>query len=269
MDHLKPLIHLNLFGNDVRFDLSAILMIVVTSVIVFILARAAVRKASVTDPGKMQNFMEWVIEFVEGIIGTSMDMKKGKAFLSLGLTLIMFIFVGNMLGLPAAVVTEHHHPSSFLGNEFVTQQDIDHAESEATRKGEEFHGAEVLWWKSPTADVGVTMALALMVVVLTHYMGMTRNARHYWKHYIDPNPAFLPLNLIKEVSKPLSLGLRLYGNIFAGEVMISVIMGLGVVGIPALVVWQGFSVFVGAIQSFVFVMLTMVYMSQAIVHEDH
>jgi F-type H+-transporting ATPase subunit a len=51
--------------------------------------------------------------------------------------------------------------------------------------------------------------------------------------------------------------------------MIAVIMQMKWIGIPALLVWQGFSVFVGAIQSFVFVMLTMVYMSQAIVHEDH
>jgi F-type H+-transporting ATPase subunit a len=85
-----------------------------------------------------------------------------------------------------------------------------------------------------------------------------------------PNAAFLPLNLIKVVSKPLSLGLRLYGNIFAGEVMIGVIISmLGFIGIPALVIWQGFSLFVGAVQAFVFAMLTMVYMSQEIVSDDH
>lgn len=264
MEHLKPMIHLDLFGTSVGLDLSAILMIVVTSVIVLVLATMSVRKASVTEPTKLQNFMEWLVEFVEGIIGTSLDLKKGRVFLSLGLTLIMYIFVGNMLGLPAAVVTEHHEATSF-----VSQQELDHAKEKAEQKGEEFHGVHVLWWKSPTADASVTMALALMVIVLTHYMGMTRNTRGYWKHYIEPYPAFLPLNLIKEFAKPLSLGLRLYGNIYAGEVMIAVILGLSAFGIPALIVWQGFSIFVGAIQSFVFVMLTMVYMSQTIVHEEH
>jgi F-type H+-transporting ATPase subunit a len=66
----------------------------------------------------------------------------------------------------------------------------------------------------------------------------------------------------------LTLGLRLYGNIFAGEVMIGVILKLGYVGIPALIVWQGFSTFVGAIQAFVFTMLTMVYIGQASIHEE-
>ncbi len=108
-----------------------------------------------------------------------------------------------------------------------------------------------------------------VVIFLTHFEGLRRNRKHYLKHYFEPYIPFFPLNVIKEVSKPLSLSLRLYGNIFAGEVMISVIMGLGWVGIPALIVWQGFSLFIGAIQAFVFVMLTMVYMSQAIVHEEH
>jgi F-type H+-transporting ATPase subunit a len=258
------MIHLDLFGTSVGFDLSAIIMIVVTSVIVLALAISSVRKASVTEPTRLQNFMEWLVEFVERIIGTALDLKKGRVFLSLGLTLIMYIFIANMLGLPFAVVTEHHEATTFL-----SQEEIDHEMEKAERKGEEFHGVHVLWWKSPTADASVTMALALMVIVLTHYMGITRNTKGYFKHYIEPYVPFLPLNLIKEFAKLLSLGLRLYGNIYAGEVMIAVILGLSAWGIPALVVWQGFSVFVGAIQSFVFVMLTMVYMSQTLVHEEH
>jgi F-type H+-transporting ATPase subunit a len=64
--------------------------------------------------------------------------------------------------------------------------------------------------------------------------------------------------------------MRLFGNIFAGEVLLSVLIGAGIFGIPGLVIWQGFSLFVGSIQAFVFVMLTMVYLSQALEsHEDH
>jgi F-type H+-transporting ATPase subunit a len=259
MDHFSPIIEIYGF----RLDLSITLMILLTSIVVFILARVAVRNLSVDKPSGMQNFMEWVVEFVENIIGTSMKLEVGRRFLTLGMTLIMFIFVANMLGLPLQFVTEHHHDTAF-----IQDAEWNEAAEAAESKGEELH-AHVAWYKSPTANAATTMALALMVVFLTHYQGMRRNTKHYWKHYIEPNPAFLPLNLIKEVSKPLSLGLRLFGNIFAGEVMIAVILGLGVIGIPALVVWQGFSLFVGAIQSFVFVMLTMVYMSQAIVHEDH
>lgn len=250
MDHIFPVVH----KWGIEFDLAAIFMIIVTSIIVLVLALVSVRGMSVDKPTKMQNFLEWVIEFVVNIIGTTMDFKKGKPYLILGLSLIMYIFVGNMLGLPFGIATEVHHGATIFGMEL----DLG-GESEA----------HVAWWKSPTADVAVTAALTVIVILLTHIEGMRRNTKHYFKHYFEPYVPFLPLNLIKEVSKPLSLALRLYGNIFAGEVMIGVIVsGLGWVGIIPLVVWQGFSVFVGAIQAFVFVMLTMVYMSQSIVHEE-
>ncbi|RAP74028.1 F0F1 ATP synthase subunit A [Paenibacillus montanisoli] len=248
MDHIFPEVHL----GGIRFDLAAIFMIVLTSIIVFVMAKLAVRGASVTNPTKMQNFLEWVIEFVQNIIGTTMDLKKGRPYLMLGISMIMYLFVANLLGLPFGIITEAHHGATFLGMEL-------HME------GEEAH---IAWWKSPTADVAVAGALMAIVIVLTHIEGLRRNRKHYLKHYIEPYAAFFPLNVIKEIAKPLSLSLRLYGNIFAGEVMIGVIMGMGWFGIPALIVWQGFSIFVGAIQSFVFVMLTMVYMSQAIVHEE-
>ena len=94
MDHVFPEVHL----GGIRFDLAAIITIVVTSIIVFVLARLAVRNASVTNPTKMQNFLEWVIEFVINLIGTSMDIKKGRPYLMLGIALIMYIFVANLLG---------------------------------------------------------------------------------------------------------------------------------------------------------------------------
>ncbi|WP_308636724.1 F0F1 ATP synthase subunit A [Paenibacillus silvisoli] len=250
MDHIFPEVNL----GGIRFDLAAIIMIVITSIIVFVIAKLAVRGASVTNPTKMQNFLEWVIEFVQNIIGTTMDLKKGRPYLTLGIAMIMYLFVANLLGLPFGIITEAHHGATFLGMELNL-----HGEEEA----------HIAWWKSPTADVAVAGALMAIVIVLTHIEGLRRNRKHYLKHYFEPYAAFFPLNVIKEIAKPLSLSLRLYGNIFAGEVMIGVIMGMGWFGIPALIVWQGFSIFVGAIQSFVFVMLTMVYMSQAIVHEEH
>jgi F-type H+-transporting ATPase subunit a len=122
------------------------------------------------------------------------------------------------------------------------------------------------WWKSPTADASVTMGLAFMVILMSHYLGLTRNTKHYLKHYVEPHWAMFPLNVIKEISKLLTLGLRLFGNIFAGEVLIAVILMAGFWGIIPLIAWQGFSVFVGAIQAFVFTILTMVYISQTIEH---
>ncbi|WP_127581078.1 F0F1 ATP synthase subunit A [Paenibacillus koleovorans] len=248
------------FGG-IQFDLTTLFMVTLTCVIVFVLAILGTRSLSVTNPGKMQNFLEWIVEFVSGLISSTMDMKKGRSFLMLGITLIMFIFIGNMLGLPFGIFTEHDKPFSFWGMEILSQADIDKAHHE------DKHLA-LVWWKSPTADASVTMGLALMVIVMTHYLGLVKNTKHYLHHYIEPHWAFLPLTIIKEVSKLLTLGLRLFGNIYAGEVLISVILLTTFASTAPLIIWQGFSIFVGAIQAFVFTILTMVYISQNLHHEE-
>lgn len=256
--HLSPVLEWEIGGFVLRFDLSTISMLIITSIIVFIIARLATRNLSITDPSNMQKFMEWVIDFVKNIIASSMDMKKGRAFLSLGLTLLMFIFIANMLGLPFAIVTEHTEPFVLFGQEIVSQSYLD--------KGgyDDSHGAHVLWWKSPTADAAVTMGLAFMIIMLTHILGLTKNTKGYLKHYFEPYPFFFPLNLLKEVAKLLTLGMRLFGNIFAGEMMISTILLGGIFLIPVLSIWVGFSMFIGTIQAFIFTVLTMVYMEQQI-----
>jgi F-type H+-transporting ATPase subunit a len=239
-----------------HIDLSTWIMIIVSSVIVFVIARLSVRKLSVDNPGKLQNMMEWVVEFVKGIIASAMDWKHGKPYINLALTLILFIFVSNLLGLPFAIVTEHTEELKIAGYTVVHQP-------------EEGHPAHVVWWKSPTADLSVTMGLAVIIFVLTHYLGMRKNRKHYLKHYVEPYAVFFPLNLIKEISKPITLGMRLFANIFAGEILIATIVMAGLFGIPIMIAWQGFSIFVGAIQAFLFTMLSMVYIAQATVHEEH
>lgn len=252
--HELPIV--NWLGVD--WDLSAVITIAVTCLIVLLIAIAGTRNLSLHNPGKMQNFLEWLVEFVHNIISGTMDMKKGKTFIMLGITLIMFIFVGNMLGLPFVIVTEVTQPIAWLG---ITQAELDTAHHAGKHIG-------ILWWKSPTADLSVTMGLALMVIVMAHFLGLTRNTKHYLHHYVEPFAVMFPLNIVKEISKLLTLGMRLFGNIYAGEVLIAVILMAGVAGIVPLIIWQGFSVFVGAIQAFVFTTLTMVYLSQAIEHKE-
>ena len=112
----------------------------------------------------------------------------------------MYIFVANMLGLPLGIVTEAHHGATFLGMELVLPD------------GKE--EAHISWWKSPTADVAVAGALTVVVIFLTHFEGLRRNRKALPEtlfralHFV-----LAALNVIKEVSKPLSLSLRLYGNI--------------------------------------------------------
>ncbi|MGD9677952.1 MAG: F0F1 ATP synthase subunit A [Vulcanibacillus sp.] len=248
-----------------QVNLSTTLMIIITSIIVIIIALAGTRKLSSGVPSGLQNVLEWIVDFVYGIIGSTVGAKKGTKFVFLAVTLILFIFVGNMLGLPLNVITSHEEPLTILGSEIITEEMIH--ESEVYHDGHQV--VEVAWWKSPTADVSITLALALSIIILTHILSIQyKGTKKYLKHYFEPYPVWLPLNIIEEISKFLTLGMRLYGNIFAGEVLIAVILGLGFIGIFPMVVWQAFSIFVGSIQAYVFTILSMVYISQKI-SEEH
>src|SRR5699024_2271552 len=133
-----------------------------------------------------------------------------------------------------------------------------------------------VWWTSPTADSDLTLTLSSMVIILSHYYGIKlRGGAHYFKSYFTPVWFLFPIKLIEEFANTLTLGLRLFGNMFAGGVLLTLLVGLtttGVLGfiggaIPFLA-WQGFSVFIGAIQAFIFTMLSMVYIAHK-VNVDH
>ncbi|MEH7252720.1 F0F1 ATP synthase subunit A [Neobacillus niacini] len=222
------------------FNLANILMITVASAIVLLIAVLSTRKLAMKPTG-IQNFMEWVMDFVKNIINSTMDWKDGGRFHILGITIIMYIFVSNMLGLPFSVVIDG-----------------------------------TLWWKSPTADPAITLTLATLVVGLSHFYGVKmKGAKAYGKEFFKPFWFMFPIKIIEEFANTLTLGLRLYGNIYAGEILLGLLAtglatGVGgtlVAALPMLV-WQGFSLFVGAIQSFIFCMLTMVYLAHK-VSSDH
>jgi len=241
LDHKAPLLE-DLWGIGwLDFNMSTVLMTFIASVIVFLLGVASAKSLQ-RKPTGLQNFMEWVVDFVKGIVGSTMDWKTGKQFLPLGLTLLTYIFVANMLGVMFMVVTADHY----------------------------------LWWKSPTSDPGVTLTLATLVVALSHYYGIKlKGVKEYGKEFFRPMPFLFPLKIIEEFANTLTLGLRLFGNIYAGEILLGLLAGLATTGIAGtlgaaipMLAWQGFSTFIGAIQAFIFTMLTMVYMSHK-VSEDH
>lgn len=238
--------------GPLEIDLSSFIAITVSVIVTFLIAKLAIRNLSVDNPSKFQNFMEWVVDFVQNFISSTMPLNRVKPFLSLGMTLIMFIFISNLLGLPFGIVTVPHHAIPWLG---VTEEMV-------------AHHTEIAWWKSPTADISVTAGLALIVFVIVHFLGLRLNTKHYLKHYFHPFPVFFPVNVIETISKPVTLALRLFANIYAGEVLIGTILMMGWIGTPFLVAWQGFSLFVGGIQAFLFTILTMVYISQAAIHDE-
>lgn len=121
--------------------------------------------------------------------------------------------------------------------------------------------------RPPTADYGVTLPLGLITFVMIHYCGLKKNKMQHLTALFQPTPILFPINLIGEIAVPLSLSLRLFGNVLSGTVMMGLIYGLLsppiTTGIPA-VLHIYFDIFSGLIQAYVFCMLTMVYINDKI-----
>lgn len=128
--------------------------------------------------------------------------------------------------------------------------------------------------RPPTADMNTTLCLSMMTFFLIHGSGVKRKGLSYFKGFIEPNPVMLPLNLIGELATPISLGFRLFGNITGGLVIMSLLYGaLSLISVGGVPIGMGipvpaflhiyFDVFAGILQSFIFSMLTMVFVAMA------
>lgn len=132
--------------------------------------------------------------------------------------------------------------------------------------------------RPPTADVNTTLSLAIMTFIMTHVFGTkSKGLGSYLKSFTEPIPFLLPLNILGELANPISLGFRLFGNIVGGLIIMSLLygmlsgftemfLGIGVpilqIGVPA-VLHIYFDLFAGLLQSFIFTMLTMVFVAMA------
>lgn len=120
--------------------------------------------------------------------------------------------------------------------------------------------------RPPTADLNTTLALALMTFVLIHFTGFkSKGFFGYLKGFLEPIPFLLPLNLMGELATPISLSFRLFGNIVGGLIIMTLVyeaLGSFAVIIPA-ALHAYFDLFAGLLQSFIFAMLTMVFVSLA------
>ncbi|MFA9560178.1 F0F1 ATP synthase subunit A [Evansella sp. AB-rgal1] len=241
MDNKKPVIEL--FDNPyLKVDLTGIFMTTVVMLIVFLILFFLSRKIRMYPTGA-QNVVEWLVQFVKNVISSSMDWKQGKHFVVLGVTLICYVFVANMIGVPFELATKTEH---------------------------------YVYWHSPTADPLLTISLAAFIIILTHYYGLKlKGPKEYGKDYFRPVPFLFPFKIIEDFSNTLTLGMRLYANVFAKELIMVMLVKLGVSSLAwgifafiPLVLFQAFGSFIGTLQAFIFCMLTMVYMSHK-VNEEH
>jgi F-type H+-transporting ATPase subunit a len=182
-----------------------------------------------TVPGTLQNIFEMVVTFIEGYI-TEIVGKKGLKYFPLVATIFTFILVANYIGL-------------------------------------------IPGFMSPTASINTTAGMAIVVFVFYQYLGVSQKGLKYFKHFLGPIPVMAPLMIvmetISELARPVALSVRLFANIFGGEMIIKILFGMCAIGVP--VIWMAWdSLITIPIQAFIFSLLTMVYLAGAVAaDEDH
>ncbi len=173
-------------------------------------------------PSGMQNFMETIVTGVEGLIDETMG-EEGKAFFPLIATFALFILVSNLIAL-------------------------------------------IPGFYPPTANLNTNAALAIIVFAMTHIVGFKKHGIAYLKHFMGPIIWLAPLMFIIEIighlARPLSLTLRLFGNMYGHEIVLMIFFALVPLFLPIPMMLMG--VLVAFIQTFVFTLLAMIYIAGAL-----
>lgn len=221
---------LGLFGIEVKDPLHLLPDYVVISLIVVLLLilffGLASRRIDIF-PSRLQSFLEMIIQTFEGLLVDTIG-EEGKKYLPLIATVGLFIFFSNLIGL-------------------------------------------VPGFMSPTSKLNVTAGCALVVFVYYHWQGIkSQGLFKYLKHFIGPipllAPLMLPIELMSHFSRPVSLSIRLFGNIFAEELLILIIASIIPYFLP--LPFMAVAIFTSLIQAFVFVLLSCIYIAGAVAHEE-
>ena len=239
-------------GNPVALNVDSMFFSVLLGLLFVLLFRKVARKVSSDKPGKLQAFVELVVEFVDSSVK---DTFHGKSSLiaPLGLTIFMWVFLMNLMDLIP----------------------VDWLPMLAGAVGVPY--LKVV----PTTDVNITFGMSISVFFLIVFYtiknkGVSGFIGELTLHPIAPPtrglgiiaaPFIIAFNFILEsvalLAKPLSLSLRLFGNMFAGELIFILIALLGLAQLPLHFAWAVFHVLIVTLQAFIFMMLTIVYLSLA------
>ena len=229
-DHIDFMIHgifsFHLFGQEIWITTSHVCILIVMAVILIFAISANRKLAHASEiPSGFQNVVELIVEKLDGMVSGTMG-KWAPKFVNYISTIFIFILMSNISGL--------------------------------------------FGLRPPTADYGTTLALGLITFFLIHINQFRhQSGKQIWRDMCSPLPPWLPIwfpiNLISEIAVPISLSLRLFANVLSGTVMMALVYGLlgkiAVIWPAALHVY--FDLFSGAIQTYVFCMLTMTYIAQA------
>ena len=180
-------------------------------------------------PHGWQNFMEAGVDFVTDIAKNQLGESFYKEWIPFIGTLFFFIFGCNWAG---AV---------------IPWKLIELPEGELA---------------APTNDINTTVALALLTSFAYFYAGLSKKGLGYFKRYVQPIPLLLPINILEDFTKPLSLSFRLFGNVLADELTITVLTGLVPLVIPLPIMALG--IFAGSVQALIFSTLAAAYIAEAL-----
>ena len=120
-------------------------------------------------------------------------------------------------------------------------------------------------FNAPTRDLNTTIALAIVAVSSTYVVGIKKKGLRFFKKYIEPSPIFLPINILEELVRPISLSFRLFGNILGEEIVIAILVMIVPLILPIPMILLG--LFTGLIQAFIFSLLTLLYVAGAVGEE--
>lgn len=220
-----------------RVDLDILLSTLLAMAIFLFLGFRMRSKVTEGVPGKLQLFWELLVEQVSDL-ATSAIGAKGKKFVPLGVTLFLFILICNWIGfIPSAM-----------------QPGV---------------SGEIL--PAPTGDVNLPLAMALLVIFWVHIESFrARGFKGYFKHYSQPYAALVPINVVEEITKPITMTFRLFGNMFSGGLMIAVMTTLLPMYVVPFgeIVWKPFDLGIGVIQAFIFMLLAILYFGMAMSHDE-
>ena len=180
-------------------------------------------------PEGWQNFMESVVEFTQEIARNQLGESAYRPWVPFVSTLFLFIFGCNWAGA------------------IIPWKLIQLPEGELA---------------APTNDINTTIALSLLTSLAYFYAGFSKKGLGYFKHYIEPIPLLFPIKVLEDFTKPLSLSFRLFGNVLADELTITVLTSLVPLVIPLPIMLLG--VFAGSVQALIFSTLAAAYIAEAL-----
>ena len=220
----------HLYWTFAGFTVHGQVLLVTWLVIATILAIAIAGTLKLEQiPKGLQNFVESVFEYVAGIAKEQIGEYEYRPWIPYIGTLFLFIFVANWYGA------------------LVPWKLIQLPEGELA---------------APTNDINTTVALALLTSISYFYAGFKAKGLGFFARYISPTPIFLPINILEDFTKPLSLSFRLFGNILADEIVVSVLCLLVPLFVPLPVMVLG--IFASSVQSLVFSTLSAAYIAESI-----